>query len=307
MIARIKSSFAFVLIALAACAQPASAAEPKSNLAFVADGNGFHFDTGIFRGNLHKGGKSVGLGDVVDVKTGATISASMGLFSHYRLLDSTARYGGGAWDWKSDASLLPDGAVEAQWLADNDHPFDLKAVYRWHAPDTLDVITIATARKNLRHFESFLASYFAGFDQSYVYAQRPGRPGAFILAAKGNGDWQAFPRDEEAATIVQDGRWKRPPNPVDWVIMPELAGALALRRDAKTGLAALVMAPPEDCFALLTPYSGEGHRSLYLSLFGKDLKAGQMLTARSRLVIGRDMSDQKAIELYREYLRAAAR
>jgi hypothetical protein len=83
--------------------------------------------------------------------------------------------------------------------------------------------------------------------------------------------------------------------------MPPLAGALAVRRDAQSGLAALIMAPPDDCFAIATPYGEEGHRSIYLSLLGRDLKAGQTATARSRLVIGRNISDDQAIVIYQEY------
>ena len=42
-------------------------------------------------------------------------------------------------------------------------------------------------------------------------------------ADKSAGVWQAFPRDDQAVSIIQDGRWKFQPNPVDWVIMPHLA------------------------------------------------------------------------------------
>ena len=51
------------------------------------------------------------------------------------------------------------------------------------------------------------------------------------------------------------------------------------------------------------PYGAEAHRSLYLSLFGRDFKDGESATARARLVIGRDLSDAQAIELYRTYLK----
>ena len=62
--------------------------------------------------------------------------------------------------------------------------------------------------------------------------------------------------------------------------MPRLAKPLALRRDAATGLVGLVMAPRDDCFAISTPYGSDGHRSLYLSLLGRDIFKGQQATAR---------------------------
>lgn len=278
-------------------------AEP---LKFSAQGKEFPFDTGALRGTLRPQGRAIGLAPVVETASNTTLNGPYGIFSHYRLLDADARYGTAAWDWTSQARLLANGSVEATWSADAEHPFDLKAVYRWARPDALDVTTSVTARKDLKHFESFLASYFEPLSESWVYVKNSpetgGRPG-FVEATAATGVWQAFPRDEAAAKIVQDGRWKRPPNPVDWVIRSALAGPLALRRDAKTGLVALVMAPPKDCFAVLTPHSGEGHRSIYLSLLGQDLKAGQTASARSRLVVGRGLSFEKAVALYEEYLK----
>jgi hypothetical protein len=76
-----------------------------------------------------------------------------------------------------------------------------------------------------------------------------------------------------------------------------------LRRDAGRGLAAAIMAPVRDCFAVSMPYGDEGHRSVYLSLFGRDLKAGEIASARARMVVAKDLSDRQAIELYEAYRR----
>lgn len=273
---------------------PVCAAE----LSFSASGKEFIFDTGALRGTLHNQGKSVGLFPVVGVASGTAVAKAYGLFSHYRLLDADARYGTAAWDWASESRLLPDGTVETRWTADAEHPFDLKAVYRWTGSNTLDVATTVTARQDLRRFESFLASYFEGFASAFVYTKN-----GFMEAKQDAGTWQAFPRDEAAVKIIGDGRWQRPPHPVDWKVMPALAGPLGMRRDEKTGLTGLVMAPPGDCFAVLTPFGAEGHRSLYLSLFGRDLKAGESATARARLVVGRGITDQHAVALYETYLK----
>jgi hypothetical protein len=276
-----------------------------AELAFTVNGKESRFDTGLLRGTLRPQGRSLGLAPVVDVASGATISGPIGLFSHYRLLDAGARYGGGAWDWPSGAKILADGAVLATWSADSGHPFDMQARYSWKGPNALDVTTTVTAKKDLLRFEVFLASYFHGFAESLVYVnacpETGGQPG-LLPARKANGDWQMFPRDEAAVKTIHDGRWKRPPNPVEWKTMPALAGALAVRRDAATGMTALVMAPREDCFAVATPFGEEGHRSLYLSLLGRDLKAGQTATARSRLLIDRNISNGDAVAIYRSYV-----
>ena len=79
------------------------------------------------------------------------------------------------------------------------------------------------AKTDLPKFESFLASYFSeGFTNSSVYVRSNGQPW-FEAADKSYGVWQAFPRDDQAVSIIQDGRWKIPPSPVDWVIRPRLA------------------------------------------------------------------------------------
>jgi len=293
----------------AAPADRAAAAEaPSAGLAFAAAGEEFRFDTGMLRGTLRAGGKSLGLRPVLEGAAGTPVAGAFGLFSPYRLLTADARFGPAAWDWASQAKRLPDGAVEVQWRPDAEHPLEITAVYRWTAPGVLDFQATVKAPRDLRKFELFLASYFNGFPSSLVYVEESpeagGKPG-FLEARQAAGVWQAFPRDAEAAKIIADGRWTRPPNPVDWKIMPRLAAPLALRRDAKSGLAAVLMAPAEECFAVSTPFGEEGHRSVYLSLFGRDLKAGEAASARARLVIGRLISDQQAVALYQSYVTAA--
>jgi hypothetical protein len=263
---------------------------------FTKAGDEYPFDTGVMRGTLRAAGKSLGLTGVIDLATGAKISRANGLFSHYRLLDAETRYGIAAWDWPSTARLLDNGAVEVRWTADAAHPFDMTAVYQWASPDTLDLATTVVAHKALRRFEVFLASYFEGFPAVFGY----GKTG-LVEGTKSMGDWLAFPRDDAATAMISDGRWQRPPHPVAFKPVMPYAGALGMRRDAKTGLVGLVMAQAADCFGVLMPYGEEGHRSIYLSLFGRDFKDGETATARSRLVIGRDLTDKRVIELYETY------
>jgi hypothetical protein len=273
-----------------------NAAAPKP--AFVAAGKEFHFDTGSLRGTLRAQGKSQGLGPVVDIRSGVNVAHSLGLLSPYRLLDAGTRYLPDARDQASDARLLTDGAVEVTWAEDAKHPFELRLVYRWASSNALDVTTTLVAGKELHKFEVFLASYFAGFPSVFGYGKE-----GFVEVTKAMGDWLAFPRDEAATALIADGRWQRPPHPVTFKPVIPYAGALGMRRDAKSGLAALVMSPPGDCFAVLMPYGEENHRSLYLSLFGRDFKPGETATARARLVVGRGITDAQAVEIYRTYLK----
>jgi hypothetical protein len=277
----------------------------ETGLAFTPTGAEFRFDTGALRGTLRSRGRSLGMTPVVDKRSGAAIAGDYGLLSPYRMLDAEHRYGDGGWDWPSTAQLLGNGSVQVDWSEDAVHPFTMQAVYRLHAANTLDVTIRVVARRRLRDFELFLASYFQGFPVALAYVQgdpeSDGTP-RFLEAKRSAGDWQMFPANAHAVALAGDGRWKRLPHPVDWRIMPRLAEPLGMRRDASTGLVAVVMAAPQDCFALSMPYGGEGHRSLYLSLFGRDLQAGQPATAQARLVVGQGIADAQAVAMYQTML-----
>jgi hypothetical protein len=272
---------------------PTLAAEGSRS--FVAAGPGFAFDTGKLRGTLRNRGQSRGLTPVFDAASGMPLAQPNGWFSLYRLLDHTNRYGTAAWDWTSKAELLGNGAVDVKWSADDAHPFDLMAVYRWSAPTTLDLTIRVTARRELRKLEVFLASYFEGFPTTVVYT---GAPHGFVGAPQEAGAWQMFPRDAAAVTIIQDGRWQHLPHPVDWTIRPRFAAPLAVRRDAARGLAAVLMTRPEQCFAVAAPYDEEKHRSIYFSLFGRDLERGESAETRARLWLGRDLPNEQIMGLY---------
>jgi hypothetical protein len=282
--------------------------DKSSRLAFVANDEGeYTFDTGVLRGTLRQGGKSLGLAPLIHVPTGARLDRSMGILSFYRVFTTGKRYGAGAWDWPSTAKLLPDGAVQVTWPEAADRPFEMGALYRWKDPQTIDLETTVTARQDGRGFESFLASYFGeAFPTPCVYVREnpeaQGKPG-LLPARKSYGEWQMFPRGDQVLPLIRDGRWGLQPNPVNWTIMPHLAAPLALRRSAANSLVAVVMSPPEEAFTVATPYEGEGHYSLYFSRFGHDLKSGQTARSRTRLIIRTGLSDEQAIALYQLYMK----
>jgi hypothetical protein len=274
----------------------------------AAGGGEFEFNTGVLSGKLRAEGKSVGLLPVVHVPTDAVLTRSMGFAGHYRVFSANHRYGEGAWYWPSEAKLLANGAVEVHWPAAGDRPFEMWAVYRWARPDTLDVETRVRPQAELRDFELFLASYFSeAFTSSTVRGHDPAGQPAFLPADEANGVWQMFPRDRDVVRLIQDGRWKIEPHPVDWVIRPALTQPIAVRRDVSTGTTAVLMAPPEDCFAVATPHQREPHYSLYLSLFGRTIKPGELVRARVRLAILTSPSEAQILGVYRAYLEDLSR
>ena len=301
------------------CVSTTKAAESPELGFQPADQEGFFsFNTGTLRGQLRLDGKLQGISELVHIPTGVEVTyggGHVGLLSPYSVFSQGTRYGKAARDWPSEPKLLPDGAVEVRFPAGEDHPLDIIAVFRWAAPDTLDFETTVTPQQDMPRLEFFLSSYFAkGFDVS-VYL-RPNRfakdtPPHFVSVDHNpliDGNYLMFARDRESVQTIFDGRWEIPPSPVDWCINRWLAAPLALRRDRDTGVTAVWMAPPQDCFAVATPYNQTppdrvaGHSSLYLSCFGQDVAAGKSVRARTRLVIGQELTDERAVQHYEQYL-----
>ncbi|MHC4110191.1 MAG: hypothetical protein ACYSUY_03900 [Planctomycetota bacterium] len=280
----------------------------SAKFAFTSKEKGeYVFDTGVLRGKLRPDGKSLGLSSVIHVPSGVRLNGGFGIFSFYRIFTTNKRYGHAAWDWPSVSKLLPDGGVQIVWPAGKDHQFEITAVYRLTGETTVDLETTVKAQKDLSKFEVFLASYFhESFPTPYVYIganpKTKGKPG-FLMAEKSFGDWQMFPKEKKVLEIIRDGRWEKEPNPVNWVIMPNLAAPVCVRRNETANLAAVLMAPKNDCFAISTPYKGEGHYSIYFSLFGRDVKAGETVRSRCRLVVATAISNQQILELYQKYIK----
>ncbi len=307
---------AAILAILLATGGIASAEKPK--LAFEPAEEGFYrFDTGAMKGKIRLDGRSQGMISLIDSATGDHVAHGGGLpgvLSYYRIFATNKRYGHAARDWPTQSKLLPDGALEVRWPKADDHPLELTAVYRLTAADTIDLETTVRPDVDMPRFEVFLSAYFGPEFRASVYTKpnrfSGGKPK--MLRADVNplvdGTYLMFPRDLRAARIIFDGRWDFPPNPVQWSVTTWLAGPMAIRRNEQTGVTAVFMAPPSDCFAVSMPYNKTppdgvaGHNSIYLSLFGQDLKAGQTAKAHSRLVVGK-LTDQQAIQRYKTYIK----
>ncbi|MDD2599346.1 MAG: hypothetical protein PHO37_08990 [Kiritimatiellae bacterium] len=274
----------------------------SADLGFQEHGSGYQFDTGALKGELRKGGQSFGLAPVTDIKSGAQIAASLGLLTPYRLLDSERRYLPDVREWRSTAELLADGAVQVNWTADENHPFDLQIVYRWATAEALDATVTVSAKKLLPKFEVFMTCYFSGFNLCHGSGSQ-----GLVAADRKLGDWLCFPRDNEARKIIADGRWKHEPNPVDFIPVENYKYPFGVRASLDNGLTSIMLAAPQDCFAVLMPHHEDNHYSLYLSLFGYDIKSGHSATARCRVVISRDISEKKAVELYQRAFGSGAK
>lgn len=302
-----KALFVVVVLCMTMFLVDLAFAGRPGKLAFTEnEDGGCQFDTGVLRGRLREAGKGLGLTSAVHVPTGTTLNGAYGILSYYRVFTTNKRYGTAAWGWPSTSKLLPDGAVQVTWPKGDDRPFEMTSIYRFRDDSTVDVETIVKAKENLSKFEVFLASYFhENFPLPQVFVTPdPKTVGkrTFLTAKKSFGNWQMFPRNDDVVPIIRDGRWEKQPNPVDWKIMPPIAKPIALRRGSKAAPTAILMAPPDDCFAIATPYEGESHYSVYFSLFGRDIEAGQTARARLRLVVKNITSNREILNLYQKYI-----
>lgn len=266
----------------------------------------YRFDTGVLRGTVRRDGASTGLLPVEHVGTGTKLSGEPGLLTYYRIFTTNRRYGESARARPSDARLLPDGALQVTWSASEEHPYTLTGIYRWRDEGTLDLETVVEAKAELPDFEVFLSSYLGErFHVTSVCVKRSEGSGelTFMDAESAYGIWQVYPRDAEARSLVEDGRWTIPPNPVDWAVMPDFAVPLAYRRDPETGLIVALMAPVEDCFAVFTPERDEPHRSMYLSFFGRTLQAGETARAHARMVVAEQLDAAGIATRYDAYVK----
>ncbi len=278
----------------------------------------FKFDTGELWGVLRLDGKRAGIERLVHVGSGLEVTyggGHVGLLSPYRVFSTGRRYGRAARDWPCQPRLLPNGGIEVRYPPADNHPLSLTMRFRWSAQNTLDLEVGVKPLQDMPDFELFMSSYFAKGFAAAVYLQpnryEPGAKPRFMsidyhpLFA---GNYMIFPRDRVAARIVLDGRWEIAPNPVQWCITRWLAAPIATRRHAASGLVAVLMARPEECFAIATPYERDppdgvaGHRSLYFCLFGRGLKAGEMAHAHMRLIVATSMSNEQIVRHYQAFL-----
>ncbi len=283
---------------------PTATAGPPGTLRFADAGDGsFHFDTGILRGRARAGEDSKGLSEVTHLPTGQRIDGSVGLLTYYRVFTQGKRYGDGARKRPSEARLLEDGSLEVRWPSAADWPLDLKAVYRWAGAAEIDVETTVRAGRDLPGFEVFLSSYFdpAFPAASAVVGGAEGGPPVVMTAEPDAGVWQMLPRDDAAVGLIRDGRWAVPPSPVEWAIRPRTAAPAIFRAHAAKPIVALLMSEAGGCFAVSASHRGEKHFSAYLSLFGRDVAAGETVRARSRLAICAVSDAEGVLRLWKEF------
>ncbi len=282
-----------------------------------ADGDNYYFQNDIVSGRYLTAGEYQGMRSLVHRPTGVEIAAGEklpGLAAPYRVFGNGRRYGD-VRDRPTRVDVTPEGLRIAH-PADAENPFDIVSCYAWNA-DTLDVRYTITAHTDMRAFEFGVSSYLSAGFRAYVSRQSNvwGETSSEIVPVDVNrmtDVYALFPRNEDAMKTIFDGRWDLPPFPVRYAVPAYFAHALAYRRHVKSGVMAVGMADPKECYAICVPVNNppenpdpaKGYQGIYFYLFGRDLRRGETVATRIRWIVGRNLPDQEILARWESFAEA---
>jgi hypothetical protein len=238
---------------------------------------------------------------------------NVGMLNFYRVLIQ----GGYLTELRAEEPLLEPVAdgITMTWLPNIRRQAKVKIKFTFKQPNIIDMDMWLETMANYPSFEILLSSYHAeGFKSGVYLAKKEVEP---IEAEQVRplynpmiqGLYPFFPRDEASANILTDGRHQK--GRFYWRMAIGRRYALPLVFSSKDNVDAILMARPEDVYAVGASYEGDdandnvaGHRALYLSLFGEDFKAGQSRYSQMRMIIGNYGSNaEKHAELYQSFLK----
>jgi hypothetical protein len=290
----------------------AGALAPRA--AWRSDGDDYHFETELVSGRYLTAGKYQGMRSVVHRPTSVEIAAGEklpGLVCPYRVFGNGRRFGD-VRDRPTKVDVTPEG-LRIVHPADAENPFDIVSTYSWIA-DTLDIHYAVTVHTDMRGFELGVASYLAPGFRAFISRQSNhwGKTESQIVPVDVNPMtdlYALFPRNEAAIRTVFDGRWDLPPAPVRYTVPAYFAQALAYRRHVTSGVMAVGMADPKECFAICVPVNNppeapdpaKGYQALYFYLFGRDLKKGETASTRARWVVGQDLEEHEILARWESF------
>lgn len=275
--------------------------------AWRADGDQYHFETEQVSGYYQTAGKWQGMRSLVHRPTQVEIAGAdlPGLACPYRVFGNGRRFGD-VRDRPTRVEKTSDG-LRIVHPADAENPFEIEATYRWTGA-TLDIDYAIRARTDLRAFEFGVASYLAAGFRAYISRQSNhwGETDSQIVPVDVNplsDVYALFPRNERVMSTIFDGRWDLPPAPVRYTVPAYYAQPLAYRRHVRSGVMAIGMADPQECYAICVPVNdppeepdpARGYQALYFYLFGRDLRDGETARTRLRWIVARDLEEAELL------------
>jgi hypothetical protein len=283
---------------------------------WLAEDANYCFESEQISGRYLTAGHYQGMRSLVHRPSNVQIAAGEtlpGLLAPYRVFGNGRRYGD-VRDRPNRAELLPEG-LRVTYAADAENPFDVTAVYVCDG-DMLDARYTLRPQIDMRACELGVASYLnAGF-RAYICRQSNvwGESGERFVPVDVNpmtDVYALFPRNEAAMSTIFDGRWDLPPYPVRYAVPAYFARPLAYRRHAATGVTAVGMGDPSECYAVCIPVNdppenpdpAKGYQAIYFYLFGRDVCQGETATARVRWVVGQDLTEAEILARWNEFLK----
>ena len=273
------------------------------------------FENESVTGQFLTSGEYQGMRSLVHRPSGIEIAAGEklpGLVAPYRVFGNGKRYGD-VRDRQPKVELVPEGARMTH-SADSQNPFDLVAVYSWQ-DGVLEIHYTLTTQAEMRGFEIGIASYLAAGFRAFVSRQSNnwGEDAPRIVPVDVNpmtDVYALFPRGEAEMRTIFDGRWDLPPYPVRYTVPGYFALPLAYRRHATSGVTALGMADPKECYAICIPVNNpadvpdpaNGYQAIYFYFFGRDLRLGETVGWRLRWVIGKDLGETEIQEHWESFV-----
>ncbi|MDX1283710.1 MAG: hypothetical protein R3182_01795 [Draconibacterium sp.] len=189
----------------------------------------------------------------------------------------------------------------------------IKVKFTFKEPNIIDMDLWVETLTNYPKFEILLSAYLApGFESGVYVAKKefgPIEAEQIRLTDQPmiHGIWPFFPRDEAGANLLTDGRHQK--GRWFWRMAIGRRYGIPLAFFSNDGVDAILMGKPDDVYAVGATYKGEAsdnvadHRSLYLSLFGEDFKAGEGRHTQMRMIIGDFGSvPEKHQELYQTFI-----
>lgn len=272
------------------------------------DGDKCHFENEAVTGHYRVTGEYQGMRSLVHRASGVQIAAGErlpGLVAPYRVFGNGRRFSD-VRDRRAEEEILSN-ALRRTYPADAQNPFDITATYAWNA-EVLDVNVAVKPHEDIAGFELGVASYLAAGFRAFVSRQSNvwGEQTSTIVPVDANpmtDVYALFPRNESAMKTIFDGRWDLPPYPVRYAVPAYFAQALAYRRHVQTGVTALGLGDPDECYAICIPVNNppedpspaNGYQAIYFYLFGRDVRCGEPVNARLRWVIGQDLSNAEVL------------
>ena len=240
-----------------------------------------------------------------------------GMMNLYRVYSATETLGS-LRDDPAEVEELPDGA-KLTWPASEKRPAKISATWRISGPAQIDLTIEAEPEKDLKNFEILIANYVDVHMAKGIYRANEGHPIPTELQSPKDpvaADlYPFFPltaRDRQAQAqsgrIHSSWKWKSRVAAANAALPIAFAGdgrmQIVLLGDPNSTSALCVTPKPEGNAPPEEWNSVEQHSALYLSLFCRNLKAGERHRAHARLVFltKSENAAQSHQELYRDFL-----